>query len=88
MVGHEMKEEETQVDAKNPQKAEVDINFSSAEGTMGEETMKEGTEVDIDSSSAKDTMAEKVEWRQRKRLRMWIQIIRSRWRTRNTLVRI
>ncbi|KAG5632504.1 hypothetical protein H5410_004221 [Solanum commersonii] len=70
-----MKEEETQVDAKNPQKAEVDTNFSSAEGTVGEETMKEGTKVDIDFPSTKDKMAEKMEWRQRTRLRMWIQII-------------
>ncbi|KAH0729475.1 hypothetical protein KY290_000599 [Solanum tuberosum] len=36
MVGEEMKDEGTQVDTKNPQMAEVDIDFSSTEGTMGE----------------------------------------------------
>lgn len=52
MVGHKMKEEEMQLDAKNLQKAEVDTNFSSAESTVrvGEEMVKEGTKVDIDFS--------------------------------------
>ncbi|KAH0724834.1 hypothetical protein KY284_000699 [Solanum tuberosum] len=36
MVGEEMKEEGTQVDTKNPQMTEVDIDFSSTEGTVGE----------------------------------------------------
>uniref|UniRef100_K4AW90 Uncharacterized protein n=1 Tax=Solanum lycopersicum TaxID=4081 RepID=K4AW90_SOLLC len=49
MVGHKMKEEEMQLDAKNLQKAVVDTNFSSAESTVrvGEEMVKEGTKVGL-----------------------------------------
>ncbi|KAG5632503.1 hypothetical protein H5410_004220 [Solanum commersonii] len=54
MVGGEMKEEGTQV-------AEVDIDFSSVEGAMGEETKEDGAEVDIDFSPAKGMVTIKVD---------------------------
>lgn len=35
-------EERVDVDTKNPQEAEVDIDFSSAEGTIAEKVEEEG----------------------------------------------
>ncbi|KAG5632517.1 hypothetical protein H5410_004234 [Solanum commersonii] len=53
-VGEEMKKEGTQV-------AEVDINFSSAEGVMEEETKEDGAKVDIDFSPVKGMVKGKVD---------------------------
>ncbi|KAG5579808.1 hypothetical protein H5410_050435 [Solanum commersonii] len=56
IVGEEMKEEGAELDIKNPQEVEVYMDFSSTEGTVGQNTKEEGAEVDMYFSSAKGTV--------------------------------